>query len=215
MSKIQNIFFDFGGVLLDLDIEKSFIELAHVLEIENNDLQLLIDKMMPYLMRYEVGEISSETFLWHVQKLSTIDVDPKDLIRAWNAMLLGWNPEKLKVLELLSSQFNVYLMSNTNELHLRWVMNDLDKNHGITDFNTRFFKKAYYSHLIKLRKPEQALFDFIIQDSGVDPAVSIFVDDAEQNAIAAGKAGFQAIHHPTNAPLDALFPLLEIEGLKL
>ncbi|HPN72271.1 MAG TPA: hypothetical protein PLZ32_22260, partial [Saprospiraceae bacterium] len=106
MSKIQNIFFDFGGVLLDLDIEKSFIELAHVLEIENNDLQLLIDKMMPYLMRYEVGEISSETFLWHVQKLSTIDVDPKDLIRAWNAMLLGWNPEKLKVLELLSSQFN-------------------------------------------------------------------------------------------------------------
>jgi len=87
VSKIQNIFFDFGGVLLDLDIEKSFIELAQVLELENNDLQLLIDKMMPYLMRYEVGEISSETFLWHVQKLSAIDVDPKDLIRAWNAML--------------------------------------------------------------------------------------------------------------------------------
>lgn len=207
VKKIKNIVFDFGGVLLDLDIEKSFIELAAVLDLGNNDMQLLVDKMMPYLTRYEKGEINSETFIWHVQKLTTREVDPRDLIAAWNAMLLGWNPEKLTQLAALKEKFNLYLFSNTNDLHLQWVMKDLRINHQITDFDSRFFTKAYYSFRIGQRKPDQEAFAYIIKDSQLDPAETLFIDDTEQNAQAGEQSGFQVIHHPTNAPIAFLFDL--------
>ena len=204
MNNIKNIIFDFGGVLLDLDIERSFIELMHVLELDTNDLQLLIDKMMPYLLRYEVGDISSETFIWHVQKLSTIDVEPLELIKAWNSMLLGWNPKKLEQLAILSQKYNLFLLSNTNELHMKWVFNDLQKNHNINDFNERFFKKAYYSHLINQRKPNHSCYEYVLADAGIEAGETLFIDDTEQNTISAGQLGFQVIHHQTNAPFDFL-----------
>lgn len=207
VKKIKNIVFDFGGVLLDLDIERSFIELAMVLDMDTNDLQILVDKMMPYLSRYEKGEINSETFIWHVQKLTAKQVDPRELIAAWNAMLLGWNPLKLKQLEELGSKFNLYLFSNTNELHMQWVLKDLRTNHGITDFDERFFIKAYYSYKVGKRKPDAETYQFILDDAGILAEESMFIDDSEQNAMAAGEAGFQAIHHPTNAGLEFLFDL--------
>lgn len=207
VKKIKNIVFDFGGVLLDLDIERSFIELALVLDMDTNDLQILVDKMMPYLSRYEKGEINSETFIWHVQKLTSKQVDPRELIEAWNAMLLGWNPVKLEQLEQLSSKFNLYLFSNTNELHMQWVLKDLKLNHGITDFDQRFFKKAYYSYKVGKRKPDAETYRFILDDAGILGEESMFIDDTEQNAIAAGEAGFQAVHHPTNAGIEFLFEL--------
>lgn len=207
MKKIKNIVFDFGGVLLDLDIERSFIELAIVLDIGSNDLQLLVDKMMPYLSRFEKGEISSESFIWHVQKLTTKEVNPRDLIAAWNAMLLGWQPEKLEQLGKLGEQYPLYLLSNTNELHLQWVMKDLKETHNIIDFDDRFFQKTYYSYKIGRRKPDAEAFDFIIKDAGFDPEETLFIDDIEQNVIAARNAGLQAVHHPTNGNLNFLFDL--------
>ena len=193
--------------MLDLDIERSFIELAMVLDMDINDLQILVDKMMPYLSRYEKGEINSETFIWHVQKLTAKQVDPRDLVAAWNAMLLGWNPLKLQQLKELGSKYNLYLFSNTNELHMQWVLKDLKINHGITDFDDRFFKKAYYSFKVGKRKPEAEAYQFILADVGIIAEESLFIDDTEQNAIAAGEAGFQTRHHPTNEGLEYIFDL--------
>lgn len=206
LAPFKNILFDFGGVLLDLDINKSFIELSILLDLDPNELQNLINDMMPFMLKYEKGEIGSETFIWNVQKLTHKEVNIKALIEAWNAMLLGWNPTKLDFLSKISKVYPCYLLSNTNELHMEWVMKDLKSNHGIIDFNQKFFVKTYYSFIIGMRKPDLEIYDFVARNAGILPEETLFLDDNLQNVEAAASVGFQVIHHECNASLDFLLP---------
>ena len=90
---IKNIIFDFGGVLLDLDYELTYKALAEVTGIEM-DAQSIPAQVFKVMLGYEKGEINTETFLWNLQKESTkLTPQPDKLIKAWNAMLLGWNAD--------------------------------------------------------------------------------------------------------------------------
>ena len=56
------------------------------------------------------------------------------------------------------------------------------------------FEKAWYSHVINKRKPDVAAFQYVIRDSNLDPAATLFIDDALVNVEGARSAGLQAIH---------------------
>ena len=206
LAPFKNLLFDFGGVLIDLDINKSFIELSTLLDLDPNEFQNLINDMMPFMKRYEKGEIGSETFIWNVQKLTNKKVDIKSLIEAWNAMLLGWNPAKLDFLSKICKVYPCYLLSNTNELHMEWVMKDLKASHNIIDFNQRYFVKTYYSYIIGMRKPDLEIYDFVARNAGIRPEDTLFLDDSLPNIEAAASLGYQVMHHECNASLDFLLP---------
>jgi glucose-1-phosphatase len=56
------------------------------------------------------------------------------------------------------------------------------------------FEKAYYSHVISQRKPDVAAFEYVINDSKLHAAETLFIDDALVNVEGARLAGLQAIH---------------------
>lgn len=202
---IKNIIFDFGGVLLNLDPELTFSELSEVtgIPMTGENIPTQIFKVM---LGYEKGEINTETFLWHLQKESTkLTPQPDKLIKAWNAMLRGWNPERFEFLLELRKNYKVLLLSNTNELHIDWVLRDLKKNHTITDFETRFFDHTFYSHNMKLRKPERSIYNTVIEKTGINASETLFIDDNIDNVSAAISAGWKAIRHdPKTEIIDQL-----------
>lgn len=200
---IKNIIFDFGGVLLDLDYERTYAALMEVtgIEMDGKSIPAPVFKVM---LGYEKGEINTETFLWNLQKESTkLTPQPDKLIKAWNAMLLGWNSDRFAFLEALRADYGVYLLSNTNELHIEWVQRDLVKNHKIKDFDTRFFDKTFYSHQMRMRKPELSIYHKTIEEAGLVASECLFIDDNADNVAGAKAAGLHAIHHD---------PALEIIG---
>ncbi|MBK9734295.1 MAG: hypothetical protein IPO92_04720 [Saprospiraceae bacterium] len=155
IKNIKNIVFDFGGVLLDIDYQRTYESLSTLLDIsfDPNDLPNEVNKV---LLEFETGQINAETFVWNLQRLAIQNIPQGvDVVNAWNAMLIGWNPNKFEFLRNLKKKYKVYLLSNTNELHLTWVYNDLKNKHKITDFDTRFFNKTYYSHKLGMKKPEK------------------------------------------------------------
>ena len=87
---------------------------------------------------------------------------------------------------------------------MQWVHKDLKENHGIDDFDSAFFVKAYYSHLIKLRKPNVEAYKYVINDAGLDPSRTLFIDDNYNNILGAHEAGLLVHHHITNESLDFL-----------
>jgi glucose-1-phosphatase len=151
---------------------------------------------------YEKGDIIMENFLWNLQKMCKEVPEVSDLLSAWNAMLLGWNDSKLSLLKDLKSTYNLYLLSNTNEIHLNWVRRDLKRNHQIIDFEKLFFIKAYYSHELRMRKPDAEIFDFVIADAGIKAEETLFIDDNADNIKAARALGFYVHHLPTNSAID-------------
>lgn len=207
---IKNIVFDFGGVLLNLDPALTYKMLREVMgeEMTTEQIPAHIFKVM---LGYEKGEINTETFLWNLQKESTkLTPQPDKLINAWNAMLLGWNEARFEFLEDLRKDYKVFLLSNTNDLHIEWVMRDLNKNHKIKDFDTRFFDGTYYSHLMHMRKPELAIYNTVTEESNLIPEECLFIDDNIENVKGAIAAGWNAVlHDPKNEIIDQLPIYLE------
>ena len=63
---IKNIVFDFGGVLLNLDMNLTYEALTEVTGIDLTGE--IPSNILKVLLGYEKGEINTETFLWNLQK---------------------------------------------------------------------------------------------------------------------------------------------------
>ena len=152
------------------------------------------------------GLITTDTFKSSLRQFGQkSDLSDIDIQNAWNAMLIGWDTEKFTFLTNLKKKYRVFLLSNTNEMHIEWVIRDLDVNHQISDFETRFFNKVYYSHKINMRKPDVDIYKFLIADSNLNPAESIFIDDLIENIDGAKKSGLNTYHHNPNDNLIKVF----------
>lgn len=202
---IKNIIFDIGGVLMDLDYDLTYADLSEVmgLDIKSKKIPAHIFKI---ILGYEKGEINTETFLWNLQKESSkLTPQPNKLIKAWNAMLIGWNPKRFKFLEDLKKDYSLYVLSNTNDLHLERMYKELKKNHNITDFDTKYFDQTFYSHLMKMRKPESQIYKQVLLEAGINASETLFIDDNMDNVSKAREVGIKASwHNPKDEIIDSL-----------
>ena len=190
-DKIKNIIFDFGGILIDLDYNLSFDRLKSLLNITGpipDDLQLILDE-------YEMGYFSEASFLHRLQRLTPQTPTERELVDAWNAMLLNLPKNRLDFVKDLRSTYNVYLLSNTNHTHLTYVRQHIFPTIGITQFEEDHFIKAYYSHEIKFRKPNHDIYEYVLRDSQLNPSESLFIDDNADNVRGAQEVGIIAIQH--------------------
>ena len=195
--QIKTIVFDLGNVIIDLDIERTWASLQHHL---GDDFFEKIKRIYPngdVFIDFEIGIISEKTFFETLRAASEHPLSIRTLMEAWNAMLLTINPERFKMLARLKEKYNVFLLSNTNETHVNFVDGYLRTVYGfsIQDFETRYFHRSYYSHVINLRKPNVNIYDFVIQDAGINACETLFIDDNSENIDGVIKAGWHGYLH--------------------
>ncbi|MEM9991349.1 MAG: HAD-IA family hydrolase [Bacteroidota bacterium] len=190
---LKNIIFDFGNVLIDLELEQTTIELSKFIfqKLAPAQRQHLHETLFDV---YEVGKMTEQDFLDALRYHADVPATQQEMIDAWNAMLIGIPVHRFDFLRSLGD-YRLFLLSNTNETHLKWVDQHLRSVHAINmqDFN-QYFEKAYYSHLIHLRKPNAAIYEFVLQDANLKAAETLFIDDNAANIAAAKALGFQTIH---------------------
>lgn len=191
---IKNIIFDLGNVIIDLDLDRSEQELKKIFG-ENLGNKLQSAGLENVFTDYEKGLITESEFLDKLQSVDTNAISRRRIIDAWNAMLLGTPLQRLQMLKKLKKQYAVFLLSNTNATHLDWVYDDLQKTYGIIDFEEQFFHKAYYSHLINRRKPDIGIYEFVLNDAGINAKETLFIDDNADNIASANELGINAIQH--------------------
>ncbi|HUR32050.1 MAG TPA: HAD family hydrolase [Saprospiraceae bacterium] len=185
-QKAKTLLFDLGNVIIDLDINKAFESLQQLCKRDAN--QSKIDNV---IQKYECGQVSTEIFINTLLSQSYSDVQALDIIEAWNSMLLGIPDKRLRMLRELKQIYNVYLLSNTNWLHLEWVHRYMKTAHGVDDFENEFFHKAYYSHVVGDRKPKPSLFQYVIKDAALYPEETLYMDDVQENINTAINLRFQ------------------------
>jgi len=163
------------------------------------------------LNQYETGKINTETFIWKIQKKCTDEVQGRDVMTAWNSMLLSIPKVRLEFLIKLRENFKVYLLSNINEMHADFADRYINKNHGMDDWQDQCFDKIYYSHIIHKRKPNKSVYNYVIEDSQIKPYESLFIDDLADNVKVAKLAGLHSVqHNPTDEIIDKLESYLEV-----
>ncbi len=191
MKKIQNIIFDLGGIFIELDYfktEKAFIRLG-----VTNFPELYSQHMVtPLFADLETGKIEEEAFYNAFRKTTGINLSNEQIKDAWNAMLLNFPPERLHWLKDIAKKYKIYLFSNTNIIHYNAFQKIFNENTGLNNFDD-FFIKAYYSHNLKMRKPDTASFLEIIKRENLVADETLFIDDTPKNIEGAEQAGLQTI----------------------
>ncbi|WP_343304700.1 HAD family phosphatase [Chitinophaga niabensis] len=192
MQGIQHIIFDLGGVLLNIDYQlthKAFTDLG-IADFNTHFSQLHANSLFEDL---ETGKVNEEEFLEKIKAHLPAGVTNEAIITAWNAMLLDYPVARLQLLQQLRQHYNLFLLSNTNAIHLAAFNTILEKSRGISSLAS-FFDRTYYSHLVGLRKPGKEIYQLILDENDLRPEHTLFIDDTLPNVEAAKELGIQAIH---------------------
>ncbi len=204
MNGIRNIIFDLGGVILNLDFPKAEQAFAKLGAPGFKEL-FARGHVNSFIKDYEVGRIDDNRFVDELQRLTGDHHGREEVIAGWNAMLLDFPPERIALLDRLRSKYRIFLFSNTNAIHVEAFKQKFADAFGGRAFED-LFEKAYYSNVINLRKPELAAFQYVIDDSRLHPAETLFIDDMEVNVEGARGAGLQGFHlEPGKTILDIPF----------
>lgn len=189
---VKNLIFDLGGVIINLEIENTIQAFADLGRVSREEV-LNAMHAKPFFMDYEKGLISTPQFRNCLRQWINAQVSDDQLDDAWNAMLLDIPKERILLLQQLQSRYRMFLLSNTNELHLSCFAEIVKSVTGHASLNP-YFNKVYYSHEVRMRKPERAIYEHLISENELVPAETFFMDDNLINLEGARQLGIQTFH---------------------
>ncbi|OFX25850.1 MAG: hypothetical protein A2033_03105 [Bacteroidetes bacterium GWA2_31_9] len=208
-KNIKNLIFDLGGILLNIDFQKSVDAFK---EIGFNEFGNILDNywLNDFFHEFEKGLISPEDFRAKIRSMSKAGVSDKDFDFAWNAMILDIPIHRIEALKELSKSHRLFLLSNTNIIHYDFYNADFAKQFGLSGLED-FFEKAYFSHQIKIRKPDVEIFEMVLNENNLDAKETLFIDDFAENLSAARELNINTVRVVTNSDfIDVLKQVIHI-----
>jgi glucose-1-phosphatase len=190
---IELVCFDWGGVILR--ICRSWDEGCRAaglpLRGETNSPEAKARRKAVHA-EYQLGAIDDETFLARIS--ATLDglYTAAEIARVHDAWLLHEYPGVRQVIERLARHDRVQtgLLSNTNDRH--WQRHLPKPDGSPADFPTiGLLTHKHASHLMRLAKPDVAIYHDFARRAGVKPASILFFDDLEENVASARSAGWR------------------------
>ncbi|MDR0348716.1 MAG: HAD family phosphatase [Tannerella sp.] len=185
---IKNIIFDMGGVLVDVHRERA---IAHFKAIGVEDAGQLIDSYhhKGLFLDIENGVIDADEFCRQLSKHAGKEIPPQAIADAWRSIVSDPPVYKLDYLSELRKKYTLYMLSNNNPVLMdSWAFTSRFSPQGrpVTDY----FDAVYLSCRMKCTKPDPVIFERMIQDSGIIPSESLFIDDGLHNIETARSLGF-------------------------
>lgn len=193
LDTIDAIIFDFGGVLINLDYHRTVNGLSALRRAGLPPLDYRKRTDLAFFDDYETGNISTEVFRSELRAHLALEGDDATLDAAWNAMILDLPEERIHFLEQLSQEKRIFLLSNTNALHERYFKAQLQASGQYTRFMA-LFEAVYFSHHLRLRKPDPAIFQYVIRKHDLNPVRTLFIDDTQEHVRGAAQTGLQTYH---------------------
>lgn len=185
---IKNLIIDFGGVLIDLDRQRC---IEHFKQLGLPHVEALLDCycQQDFFAKHEKGLISNEEFRNLIREKASRELTDAEIDEAWNSFLVEIPAYKLELLLHLRKNYMVYLLSNTNDIHWQWACEHAFryKTFRVEDF----FEQIFLSYEMKLAKPDVAIFQQVLDDTGIAPQETLFLDDSEANCRAAETLGIR------------------------
>ena len=202
LEELDAIIFDFGGVLINIRYEDT-IQAFKDLGIEDFEERFSQAQQTTLFSDYETGKVSSEHFVNQLLRILPHGITPNDVVHAWNSMIKDVPEEVIPLLENLSKNKRIYLLSNTNDLHIDLALRNW---HKVTDRSIHdIFDHVYLSQEVNLRKPQPEIFKLVCQEQGLVPERTLFVDDSIQHIESALSAGLKTHHLTKQSDIYHLF----------
>ena len=183
---IRAFLFDIGNVLVRFDFTKAYQAIAPFSDVEHT--KELLSRFEEVKLRYVDGQVSRSEFLRDVFDFLEFRGTEADFLAAWQGIFTE-NTPMVELVNQLHGRFPLYLLSNTNCMHVEGLFRDFEV------FSR--FKGGTYSHVARASKPGRRIFEIACAEHGLVPETTFFIDDLEANVATARDMGFQAHqYHP-------------------
>jgi len=214
LSTVDALIFDLGGVILPLAYQSTIEGLGALLKRDAREIYQETSQEH-WFDRFEIGQCSAAAFRAELREHShnPEPISDADLDQAWNAVLGHIPDAHLELLAQLTLHKRIFLLSNTNSIHLaQFELHYAERHLESHGPFSAFFEQDYYSHRLGLRKPDPNAFLHITQTHELEPTRTLFIDDNEYNVSSARALGLWAVLHPRNAPLRESLALGSLAG---
>jgi len=202
MSKINAIIFDLGGVIINLDIAAT---IAAFNKLSAQPFEAIYTQLQqtPVFDLFDKGLITEQEFFNGLKEAMGAEPDDASMLEAWNAMLLDFPLHRLELLQQLKSKYRLFLLSNTNETHIRKFEAQLLESRGYRNLEP-FFEKVYYSCRMGMRKPDAEIFEHVLKENRLVAEETLFIDDTIHHVEGAQKTGIRAHLLPKDKDVSLL-----------
>ena len=139
-----------------------------------------------------MGAVNGVEYHRQLQAATGLSLSYDDFCFAWNNIF--WADEAVLKLVVAAPVEKRYLLSNTNEIHWRFIQTHFP--HLLQPFD-----KVVVSHEIGLEKPDPAIYQWVIRDSGYSASQHLFIDDIQSNIEGAQAVGMDTILYTNAAEL--------------
>lgn len=183
---IKNILFDLGGVLYNVQYQKTVEEFA---ELTESRMVFSQESELSVIADFERGLITADEFrrelLFAFGYKDPIENEKFD--NAWNSMLMGVYEYAIPLVRTLKQNgHTIALLSNINELHYEYVEKQCDELLSL-------FDDIYLSYKIGKRKPDSEVFTYVIDNSKWKSEETLYIDDASRHIESAKKNGLNTL----------------------
>ena len=188
--KIENVIFDLGGVVVDLDRDKAVRALERLGLKDADEMLGLYGQQEPFY-GLETGERSTAEFFDIMRSRMKPGVTDKEITDAFNEFLIRIPAERLAMLRRMRmAGFRIFVLSNTNPVMFNtWIDRAFRQEGGtINDY----FDGVVVSYEELMCKPNVAIFQTLMRRYGLNPSQTLMLDDSEKNCRAAAEAGAHA-----------------------
>ena len=184
---INTIFFDIGGVLLNIHPNRTIKYLSNLTNLSEKEIVKAFPEDAHH--KYERGEITGSEFFKAIKNGLPIssNLTEEQFWNAWS-LLVGEETEVVKTMNSLTKEYPVWLLSNTNPYHI------------LEEERFKLFDKitgGIYSFEVGSRKPEKDIYYKALEMAGVVAEKSLFIDDLIENVEMARLLNMKAIHFKT------------------
>lgn len=180
-EQIKNIIFDFGGVIVDLDFHATVDAFRQM----GADTQGVVGQYVQQglFRELELGQVSPQEFCARLMPHE----QPERICQAWCRMLQGIPARRLRELRRLAEHYNISLLSNTNDIHWDYSLQQFFLPQGFDP--EEHFQHLFMSQRMGMAKPGEAIFRRVLDESGYRPEETLYIDDSPVNCAAFARLG--------------------------
>ena len=185
---IKNIIFDMGGVIVDVHRDRAIRSFQEI-GVDNADELIDACHHKGIFIEFENGSIDTDEFCSLLCEQSGKAISREEIVGAWRSIIDVPPEYKLEYIRELRLTHQVFLLSNNNPILMDWACAPgfTASGNALSDY----FDKLYISYQMKCTKPDLKIYKMMIEESGINPSESLFIDDSETNINAAKECGLQ------------------------
>ena len=191
---LKTLIFDLGRVIVPFDFERGYRAMAERTGLEAAEVRARI-VATGCVAPYETGLLETPEFVRTISEALEHPITVEEFQQVWSIIFLPETlvPEALFV--RLKERYRLVLLSNTNDLHFRFVRQRYPLLRHLDQYVLSYEEKAM--------KPDPRIYAAAIRAAQCDPGECFFTDDIPEYVAGARQAGIQAVQFTGYEPLLA------------